>query len=150
MLLRGTEPSHAPSDLSRITTEQLQEGMARRKLPSFKSALRDLEVFPGNGEECGEREFISTPPTLPRGRGILMLGGKTQGKSVPPEEVQKALVLMTVDLGMTFADRGVFPAPTSKEKLLPGRILQSRDRGDANWKGMIQVSKEKGGHTTKT
>lgn len=84
MLLRGTEPSHAPSDVSRTTTEQLQEGIARRKLSSFKSALRDLDVCPGNGEERGEREFISTAPTLPRGGGILMLGGKIQGKSAAP------------------------------------------------------------------
>lgn len=92
--------------------------MAGRKLPSFKSALRDLDVFPGNGEECGEREFISTPPTLPRGGGILMLGGKIQGKSAPPEAVQKALGLVIVDLGMTFADRGLIPCPHCKRKAL--------------------------------
>lgn len=43
---------------------------------------------------------------------------------------------MTLDFGMTFTD------PTSKENLLPGRILQSRDGGNAYWKGMIQASKE--------
>lgn len=59
--------------------------MAKKQTTQTKTALiqiclRYWEVIFNNSEENGEREFISIPLTLPRGGGILVLGGNMQGK----------------------------------------------------------------------
>lgn len=66
----------------------------RRKLSS-NLVWGTWEVFPGNSDGCGEREFVSTPPVLPKGRGILALGGKIQGKLAAT--VQKACHPLSFD-----------------------------------------------------
>lgn len=56
---------------------------------------------------------------------------------------------MILDLGMIFTDKGLIPCSHFKRKALPRRITQSKVGDDAYQKGLIQGSKEKGGHLKK-
>lgn len=153
-------PSRAPSDLSRITTEQSQEGMNRRWLRERRKLSSNLvwgtwEVFPGNSDECGERAFVSTPPVLPKGIGILLaFGGKIQGKLAAT--VQKPCHPLSFDgfrlCNDIYRQRSAYVSILSLQK--ESSCLGENCRAKRWWwcipKGLIHMSKEKGGHLTKT
>lgn len=79
-----------------------------------------------------KQSLLATPPALPKGRGISGLGGKLQGNqhsglgSAEGTPSLEAAVLLVSDSGMTQTEV-LFHAPTSKEKLLPGTKLQSKE-----------------------
>lgn len=78
-----------------------------------------------------------------------MLGGKTQGKSAPRGRAEGPS-FDDCRLGNDICRQRSSPCPYFKRKALAWENTAEQRSGDACWKGMIQVSKEKGGHTTKT
>lgn len=133
--------------LTRTTPSSLREvgpehWTCRRKPPQFKSRLRYWEAFPGNEEECEERQLVSTLPALPKvGGGILALGENYKANYLAKQAGQcrrhaipQGHSLLVLDSGVTLTDRGLFhaPPPPQKKSSCLEKHCRARDGDDVD------------------